>query len=529
MSGSRGMAAQLGDTGQAAVRPDRSSPVLGRWAVAGISACLLVMIAVSALRPSWQPQTLIMPVAGPPWELTAHVSAKAIVVALWLGALLGASGIIAGLVAVRRGQPVPIRTLLIAAGTAVAALVLLPPVGSTDSLVYAVYGHIVAIGHSPYVMTPSQYRHVTHLRYSAPLDSAGKPSYYGPLATAEQFVAAKLAGSNIARTVLWLKLFNALAFASIAVAADRRFHGDRAGRLRAHLLWTANPLAIWALIAAAHLDVLAAAVGVAGLLLADERLLAIRGGAHKQSRRPWLWALAAGACVGAAADIKIDYALFALAIAWALRRRPRQLLIAAAGALALLVPSYAIAGWPAIKALSTRVSAGKSWEYWPVVDRLIPLHLVLPIAGGLMIPLAALALARMPMGFTVPSAVRAALAFSLAWLLVWPHQFGWYSVMVICVLVFYPASRLDWVAVAMFIGLSFSTLPGLADASKVLGNSLHRVDIWIGVRLGPAVLFCAFAAFVILCITHRWQVRGSAWRLARSKLLSWRAAWAARG
>ena len=39
-----------------------------------------------------------------------------------------------------------------------------------------------------------------------------------------------------------------------------------ARRLRAHLLWTLNPLLIWGLVAAGHLDVLAAAAGLLGLL-----------------------------------------------------------------------------------------------------------------------------------------------------------------------------------------------------------------------------------------------------------------------
>jgi hypothetical protein len=485
-------------------------------------ACLAVMIAASLLRLSWQPQALILPASGPPWEITAKVSPKVIVVALWIAAALGAAGVIAGLVAARRGLPVPIRTLLIAAATAVAVLVLLPPVGSTDSLDYAVYGHIAALGHSPYVVTAGRYRQLTHMRLWAPVDSAKNPSYYGPLATAEQFVAAKVAGTNIARTVLWLKLFNAIAFASVAIAADRRFRGNRASRLRAHLLWTANPLVIWSLIAAAHLDVLAAAVGVTGLLLVDERLPAGQAAAGEQRRRAWLWALAAGACVGAAADIKIDYALFGLAVGWALLRRPGQLLAATGGALAVLVPSYAIAGLPALKALTQRVSVGASWEYWPLFDRILPLRFVVPVAGGLAIPLAALALARMPAGYTRPSAVRAALAFSLAWLLLWPHQFGWYCVMVICVLVFYPASRLDWVAVAMFIGLSFTSIPGLDNAARVVGRGLHQVDFALAVRFGPSVLLCATVAFVIMCITRRWQPGAPRWRWTKPRLLSWR-------
>jgi hypothetical protein len=185
----------------------------------------------------------------------------------------------------------------------------------------------------------------------------------------------------------------------------------------------------------------------------------------------------------------------------------------------VLVPSYAIAGGPAIKALSQRVSVGVGWQYWPVFDRVIPLHLAVPVAGGLMVPLAALALARMPTGFTVPSAVRSALAFSLAWLLLWPHQFGWYSVMIICVLVFYPASRLDWVAVAMFIGLTFASIPGLDKATRVLGKTLESIDYQFVVHLGPSVLFCALIAFVFLCATQRWREHGSRWHWAGSRAI----------
>ena len=79
----------------------------------------------------------------------------------------------------------------------------------------------------------------------------------------EQLLAARLSGASMARTVLWLRLANAVAFAAVGFAADRTMRADRAGRVRAHLLWTANPLLIWTLIAAGHLDVLSAAAGLA--------------------------------------------------------------------------------------------------------------------------------------------------------------------------------------------------------------------------------------------------------------------------
>ena len=57
-------------------------------------------------------------------------------------------------------------------------------------------------------------------------------------------------------------------------------------------------------------------------------------------RRPWLaGGAAAGLYVGAAADIKVDYLLFVLAIGWALRRGPASCWAAACGAAAVLLPS----------------------------------------------------------------------------------------------------------------------------------------------------------------------------------------------
>jgi hypothetical protein len=496
---SRDTAARRAVTRQAAATPKARDTAVGWCVVGAVVGSLLIMIAADLLRRSWQPQVLILPAAGPPWQLSLRVSSHLLVVALWLGGLLGAAGLVLGLVALRRGLRLPLRPLVVAGLTGAAVLVLLPPVGSTDALDYAVYGHIAVLGHSPYVMTPLQYRHLTHLRYSAPLDYARDPSYYGPLATGEQFVAAKLAGSSLARTVLWLKVFNAIAFAAVAFAADRRFRTDPAGRQRAHLLWTANSLLIWSAIAAGHLDVLAAAVGVAGLLIADRRAADDRG---------WTWAVAAGACVGAATDIKVDYALFVLALCCGLRRRPARLLAAVSAAVAVLVISYAIVGTAALRALSWRVSAGSGWEYYgPIFHHLgISLVYAVPVAVCLTVPLAVLALARMPSGPTVPSAVRAALALSLAWLLLWPHQYAWYSVMIICVLIFYPATRIDWVAVAVVAAGGIASMPGLQlSAHRVLGHTLERIDYQNLVHIAPLVLLAAATAFVFLCVSQRWH------------------------
>ena len=88
----------------------------------------------------------------------------------------------------------------------------------------------------------------------------------------------------MARVVFWLKLWNALAFGAVAFVLDRVLRRSPAARLRAHLLWTVNPLLLWGLIAAGHLDVLAAGVGVVGLLVLGGSSLA----SVRRSGAPWL-------------------------------------------------------------------------------------------------------------------------------------------------------------------------------------------------------------------------------------------------
>lgn len=55
----------------------------------------------------------------------------------------------------RGWRPRP-RNLIIGSILAVVALTLVPPIGSTDMLDYAVYGRIAGLGHSPYRMTPAE-------------------------------------------------------------------------------------------------------------------------------------------------------------------------------------------------------------------------------------------------------------------------------------------------------------------------------------------------------------------------------------
>ncbi|MGB6454655.1 MAG: hypothetical protein WBH47_09205, partial [Streptosporangiaceae bacterium] len=235
----------------------------------GIGAALLIMIGASLVRQDWMSPAIPMPRFGPPWQLTSvQVSAELVSIALWVAAVLALGGLVAGLLAARWGAKGPLRLIFVAAAVTVVLLTVLPPVGSTDALDYAAYGRILLLGHNPYQVTP------IYLRLTEPFFGQSIParwqyaeSLYGPAATFEQYLAARLGGESIARIVLWLKLWNAIGFAAVAVVLDRVLRPRPAARLRAHLLWTINPLLLWDLIASGHVDVLAAAAGVIGLLI----------------------------------------------------------------------------------------------------------------------------------------------------------------------------------------------------------------------------------------------------------------------
>jgi hypothetical protein len=483
-----------------ATSPIRRTRPLAPWATWSIIGSVILMIGASLLRASWMPPVLPMPRSGPPWEIAQHVPGKYIVAVIWIAGALGGAGVLAGLGAIRRGERLPLRALVVTGLVTVAVMTVLPSVGSTDALDYAVYGHIAALGHSPYVMTPGQYRALTHIK-GVPPGWLDIPSVYGPLATLEQLVAAKLSGTSLAQTVFWLKLVNAFAFGAVAWVADRLLRSDPAARMRAHLLWTVNPLLLWNLIAAGHLDLPAAAIGLFGLLIID-RWVAM----------PPLWrALAAGACAGVAIDIKANYALFLLAICWALRRDIRHLLIAVGGSLVVLVPSYLLAGWPAIKAPVSRASDVTGYGFYGFYGPFLH-HLGFSlvdagiVAACLLIPVGWLAIARLPAGVAGGEAIRAALALGLTWLLLWPDQFAWYSVIIICVLVFYPATRLDWLAIAWLTALTIADMPGrgLRDTHRY-GALPHELQRQFLEHLAPLVMLVTAIALVVMCINGRWQ------------------------
>jgi hypothetical protein len=489
----------------------------GWFAAVAIAASTLVMIVVSAAGPNVSVPAMSRPGGGPPWWHALHLTATFVTVSLWAAMVLGCAGVLSGLVAVARGARPPVRPVLAASFLAVAVLTVLPPAGSTDPISYAASGRTAVTGHSPYVMTPRQ------LQQSG--DPVGRqipsreipPSWmnavsvYGPVATAAEWGAAELGGSSLARITFWLKLEEAIAFGAVVLALDRLLRADPEMRIRAHLLWSVNPLLLWEIVAGGHIDGLAAAFGLLGIV-------ALRVGSRREGGRPQPIvgsAALAGLLIGVATGLKVEYALLGLAVAWACRRSLRALAAAAAGFVVVIGPAYLAAGTAAIKVLVTR-STGITWDtmyqlFWrPVLGYTrfsvssVPPHLEL-VAYLLFAGAALLALLRFPDLVPLRPAVAPALALSLAWLFVTPFQRPWYDVMAIALLALYPASWLDWVVLIRL--LAGATVYVQAVQSPAQPHWLYDLGQFNGTWLTPGIRLLAVIAFVWLCLSGRWGWR----------------------
>ena len=513
----------------AAARASRpGSPELTRltgWlAAAAIAASVLVMIVLSAAGPSVSVPA-VSRAGGLPWWHALHLTATFVTVSLWAAMALGCAGVIGGLVAVARGARPPVRPVLAAAFLAVTVLTVLPPAGSTDAISYAASGRTAVIGHSPYLVTPLQLRQagdpVGRQIPSREIPSSwmNAVSVYGPVATAAEWGAAELGGTSLAHITFWLKLEEALAFGAVILALDRLLRADPEMRLRAHLLWSVNPLLLWEIVAGGHIDGLAVVFGLLGVA-------ALRARAPEKDGRAELTgaqlagAGLAGLLIGVAAGTKVEYALLGVAVAWACRRSLRALAAAAAGFAVVVVPAYLAAGTPAIKVLFTR-STGVTWDtmyqlFWrPVLGYTqfsvssSPPHLEL-VAYLLFAAVAVLALLRFPDRVPGRPAVAPALALSLAWLFVTAFQRPWYDAMAISLLALYSASWLDWVVLIRL--LAGATIYAQAIQSPPQPHWLADLGQFNGNWLTPGVRLLAAAALVWFCVSGRrgWRSRSAA-------------------
>jgi hypothetical protein len=471
---------------------------------------LAILVGVGTAGPSAATVRVRRDGAWPPWFASGHLSDLTVTVALWVALLLGAAGLTAGLAAVRRGWRPPARWLVLAALAAVLALAVGPAVGSTDMLDYAAYGRIAVLHHDPYLMTPGQLRRARDpVGLLAPHLWQNVPSVYGPLATATQWAASELGGRSAAVTIFWLKVWNGVAFGAVVLVLDWLTRARPALRARAHLLWSVNPLMLWAVMAGGHVDGLAVALAVLALaVLGRTALLAREPGRISPAR-----ALGAGLLLGAATAVKAPFVLFAAGLAWLARRSPRTLAAAAAGGAAVLAVAYLAAGGSAVTDTVRRGYGVAGDNLWQVIYRLLgfgpPFRHITVLAALAFVALAVLLIRRPPPGAADLPLIWPGLAIIVAWTFTSSLQRPWFDVMIYVPLVFLPPSRLDWIVIGRSVAGGLAYIPGVL-VSHLQPAWLESGFTAVVSYVTPAGRLLALVALVVLCATGRLGPRGGA-------------------
>ena len=495
----------------------------GLWGIGISLACFLV---TALTGPSvFQPELEGGP-AEPPYALNLHPSPYVVIGLVAAGVLAGAAGLGLCLAAVRKGWRVRALPLVAAGLLAAVAFMAMPPVGSTDHLNYASYGRMAATGHDPYATSASE------LPYDpvagAPEEWRETPSVYGPIATGGQALAAWIGSGSVRLTVFVLSAINTLAFAVTALILYRTA-GSAERRLRTALLWTCNPLVLFHLIAGAHNDVLAIAPMVAALALFGGSGL---GGGTRPGwwRAGWVRALAAGACTGVAAAVKLPAALVGGGPAWSLLRETREerrwrpigrLAALFGGAGAVTAISYLLAGPNAldqVREASGMVSFATPWHLvddWLGRGAQRDLIKIGAVALGLaLFVLLARTLPKdgVPPDGAVPAAEpardaenrRIAAAFVLAWLFAAPYALPWYDGFGWALLALLPWTRVDWILLAHTTALSLAYLPARAPARISLPDELS----WLFTVVRPTVIPWTLVAVLTVLVVQSLRFSG---------------------
>jgi hypothetical protein len=259
-----------------------------------------------------------------------------------------------------------------------------------------------------------------------------------------------------------------LSFGAVALLLDRaagRIEGGGSGpaRARVALLWTLNPLILFELVNAAHVDGLAVALGLLALLAA------------RQS------AVGAGLAAAAAAGVKLTLGLYALSVAWALRRQRSRLAVylttGAVTGLAMYLPF-----WPGflrpLQAASDYVSSGSVWHPVGVVLGYVagPTTTRVVTSVGAVVLLVAV-VRRLDLGLppargddATSRAVRTSALLGAGWLLTATYALPWYDAIAWVPLLLLPASGVDVVLLARMATLALAYLPGVGTLPGTAGE-----------------------------------------------------------
>lgn len=480
---------------------DRRTP-RGRAPLALIAASLCGYWLAAVSGPSAVSRPLPSGGLLPPYSLGLHPSAWLVIPLLWAATAAGAGGSWLALRALRRGWSPRPSLLLTVAAIATIAFAIVPPVNSDDAYSYAAYGRMAAIGRDPYTTAPRDLPADPVARAVTP-PWQGAPSAYGPIATGEQALVMKLAGTSVRWGVFALGALGALAFLATAGILDR-YAADDAGRRRAALCWALNPVLLFQLVGGAHLDTLGIVAVLAAVILLGKRFGASAGAPVKAGNAAGA-ALAAGAAVGAAIAVKLTGGVAAIGLAWSLRRDLRSLSRLVAGGVLVVVPLYLLVGGLTALGQVRRASRFVSFASW-WRGLAVPLEAAFG-AGTARQVISILALVAflsltwllwrgLPAAADgIPAAARYAMAPTLAWLLTASYTLPWYAGWAWPLLALVVASRWDDVLLAWTTVLTFAYIPGRVT---LLPTGLGGVTRWVRSGVGPVALFAILLAAVLL-------------------------------
>jgi len=410
--------------------------VLGLGGVAFVGLCATAPTPSVATPPVLLPLTNFARNHGAPHlpDLVANLTMYASVTLCCLGLamLLWANS--------RGWSPSPRKVFAVAAG-AVAVLVNITPVGSSDIASYAAYGRIAALGYSPYTYLPSMLPGGKATNPYTMLVSPywqGTASDYGPVATWTQQLAAWIGGEKPWLTIWVLMIMFGAAFLAAGYILLRTAENP----VRAVLLWTANPLLIVELVLGGHLDALLALAAIAAVVL-SRRCTRLR---HD---------LAVGLLVGVAGGIKVNAALVALGIAIPLihdrdwGRLIRIGVVAGCTTFGLYLFSYGLVALKPLETASQMVISPTIWRVLQMIFGEGPLmtHVIGIVSWPLMLLLAWYLYNRLSPD--VPTVVAATCALTFAWMVVAPWSLPWYSSIAWVTLALLPRNSLTrWLTLA---------------------------------------------------------------------------------
>jgi hypothetical protein len=420
----------------------------------GLGGVAFVGLCATAPRPSVATPPVLLPLTSLARDMGApHLPDIVANLIMYASIALCCLGLAMMLWANSRGWSPSPRRVFWTAASAIAVLVNITPVGSSDAASYAAYGRIAALGQNPYTFTPAMLPGGA-CRQGGPCNPytalvspqwRGMPSVYGPVATWTHLLAALIGGSKPWATIWVLMIMIGAAF----LAAGYVLLRTAANPVRAVLLWVANPLLIAELVMGGHLDAFVALFAIVAIVLSR--------------RGTTVWHdLVVGLVVGVAGGIKVNAIFVALGIAIPLlhdRAWVRLARIGSVAALTTLSLYYFSYGFSALKPLgkaSTMVISPTVWRLVQEIGHLIDptKHadaLVTTMIGFAWPPLM-LALAWYlynRLSPDVPTVVAATCALTFAWVLVAPWALPWYAAVAWVTLALLPRNSLTrWLTLA---------------------------------------------------------------------------------